>query len=240
MDDMNLPVPPARLCQVVRATRDPDVPMGKVVRLISSDPGMSVELLRIANSAYYSPRRRIRSVAQATVFLGLRAVRNHAVSHVLKSVIAQVDLSQIDERRLWRDILFRGAAAHVLAAASGYEDPTEAFTTGVVMDAGLVMLVAHRPDQARALEAAAHRPEAERLAMERALTGSPWTLASVQAAASQLQHDVTPIDDLRGTAAYRRLLARNLLIGFFLDSQRPAASGLEDTPTATVTAGGHP
>ena len=70
--------------------------------------------------------------------------------------------------------------------------------------------------------------------------GSPWTLASVQAAASQLQHDVTPIDDLRGTAAYRRLLARNLLLGFFLDSQRPAASCLEDTPTATVTAGGHP
>jgi len=84
------------------------------------------------------------------------------------------------------------------------------------------------------------RPAARATHTERALTGSPWTLASVQAAASQLQHDVTPIDDLRGTAAYRRLLARNLLIGFFLDSQRPAASGLEDTPTATVTAGGHP
>jgi len=171
-DTMSLPVPPARLCQVVRESGDPDVPMGRLVRLISSDPGLSVELLRIANSAYYSPRRRIRSVAQATVFLGLRAVRNHAVSHVLKAVIAQVDLSGVDERRLWRDILFRGAAAHVLAESMGYDDPAEAFTTGVVMDAGYVMMVALRPEQAGALEAAHSLPEAERLQAEAALTGT--------------------------------------------------------------------
>jgi len=169
---MRLPVPPARLCQVVRATRDPDVPMGRIVRLIGSDPGLSVELLRIANSAYYSPRRRIRSVAQATVFLGLRAVRNHAVSHVLKSVIAQVDLSMIDEQRLWRDILFRGAAAHVIAQTSAYDDPTEAFTTGVVMDSGFVMLVAMAPDAAERLQAACHLPEEQRLAVERSITGT--------------------------------------------------------------------
>jgi len=83
------------------------------------------------------------------------------------------------------------------------------------------------------------RPAARARHTERALTGGPWSLAAIQAASSQLVHDVTPIDDLRGSAEYRRLLARNLLIGFFLDSQRPAAAALEDTPTATVTAGAH-
>ncbi len=165
-------MPPARLCQVVRTTQDPDAPIAKIVRLVSSDPGLSVELLRIANSAYYSPRRKILSVAQATVFLGLRAVRHHAVSHVLKAVIDQVDLSGIDERRLWRNIVYRGAAAHVLAEMGGYEDATEAFTAGVVLDSGFVMLVALRPDLVAELELASRLPEEERLLRERALTGT--------------------------------------------------------------------
>lgn len=158
IDLRQLPVPPARLCQVVQATQDPDVPMGKIVRLVASDPGLTVELLRIANSAYYSPRRKILSVAQATVFLGLRAVRHHAVSHVLKAVIDQVDLSGVDERRLWKSIVYRGAAAHVIAELLGYDDPTEAFTTGVIMDSGFVMLVAMRPEHASALDRAARWP----------------------------------------------------------------------------------
>ncbi len=146
--------------------------MTQIVKLVSSDPGLSVELLRIANSAYYSPRRKILSVAQAAVFLGLRAVRHHAVSHVLKAVIDQVDLSGIDERRLWRSIVYRGAAAHVLAELGRYEDPTEAFTTGVVMDSGFVMLVALRPDLATELDLASRLPERERLERERVLTGT--------------------------------------------------------------------
>ncbi len=167
-----LPVPPARLCQVVQATRDPDIPMGKIVRLISSDPGLTVELLRIANSAYYSPRQRIRTVGQAAVFLGLRSVRHHAVSHVLKSVIDQIDLAGIDQRRLWRDIVYRGAAAHVLAELASYPDPTEAFTTGVILDAGFVMLLASAPEHAAALDAASQLAEERRLAIETELCGT--------------------------------------------------------------------
>ncbi len=169
---LHVPVLPARLCQVVQATQDPDASMTKIVKLVSSDPGLSLELLRIANSAYYSPRRKILSVAQAGVFLGLRAVRHHAVSHVLKAVIDQVDLSGIDEWRLWRSIVYRGAAAHVLAELLRYEDPTEAFTTGVIMDAGFVMLVALRPELSEELEEASRLPGQARLDRERELTGT--------------------------------------------------------------------
>ena len=83
------------------------------------------------------------------------------------------------------------------------------------------------------------RPAARAAFTERALRGKPWTMATVQAATEMVKNDTTPIDDLRGTADYRRLLAKNLLLGFFLDSQRPADAALEDHPTATVTAGGH-
>jgi len=81
------------------------------------------------------------------------------------------------------------------------------------------------------------RPAQRAARTEAALRGQPWTEASVTAALPHLDDDYQPIDDLRGSAAYRRLLARNLLLGFFHESQRPDRDALFDLPVATVRAG---
>jgi len=59
-------------------------------------------------------------------------------------------------------------------------------------------------------------------AAEAALTGQPWTEATVRAAAEALARDFQPIDDMRASAAYRLKAAQNLLIRAWLESQ-PAA-----------------
>jgi xanthine dehydrogenase small subunit len=46
---------------------------------------------------------------------------------------------------------------------------------------------------------------------EAALTGAAWNEATVDAAAAALEQDYEPIDDLRGSAAWRRQVAANLL-----------------------------
>ncbi len=53
---------------------------------------------------------------------------------------------------------------------------------------------------------------------EAALIDRPWTVATVNAAASALDRDLAPIDDFRASAAYRRLAARNLLHRFCLET----------------------
>ncbi|HET9599164.1 MAG TPA: xanthine dehydrogenase small subunit [Anaeromyxobacteraceae bacterium] len=62
-------------------------------------------------------------------------------------------------------------------------------------------------------------------ACEAALAGRPWTAASVAAALPALDADFSPIGDMRASAAYRRLVARNLLLKFQLEtSGRPVAA----------------
>ena len=53
---------------------------------------------------------------------------------------------------------------------------------------------------------------------EVALTGQPWTLASVRSAAPMLASDFAPISDMRASADYRIATARNLLVKAFLDT----------------------
>ena len=54
-------------------------------------------------------------------------------------------------------------------------------------------------------------------AAERALTGQPWTEATVRAAAKALAQDFQPISDVRASAAYRLQAAQNLLIRAWLE-----------------------
>jgi len=55
-------------------------------------------------------------------------------------------------------------------------------------------------------------------AVEEALVGKAWTEAHVQAAASLLDQDFSPLSDWRASADYRLLTARNLLTRFYLET----------------------
>jgi xanthine dehydrogenase small subunit len=50
--------------------------------------------------------------------------------------------------------------------------------------------------------------------VEAAVVGRPWGLDAVTAAMAAAQAEMSPIDDMRASAAYRRTVARNLLLRF--------------------------
>ena len=60
-------------------------------------------------------------------------------------------------------------------------------------------------------------------ACEAALIGRPWTEATVDAGMAALDVDYRPMSDMRASAAYRSLTARNMLRKVFLESQGPDA-----------------
>lgn len=62
---------------------------------------------------------------------------------------------------------------------------------------------------------------------EATLTGQPFSLATMQAAADALPQDFTPLSDMRASAEYRMRAAQNLLHRFWLESQGTPAM-LED------------
>jgi xanthine dehydrogenase small subunit len=77
---------------------------------------------------------------------------------------------------------------------------------------------------------------------EAAVVGQPWTLVTVQAAMKALGHDFTPLSDMRATAAYRRLVAANLLQRLWMETRGDRPMTADRTrvwqlmPHAAVTA----
>ncbi len=62
---------------------------------------------------------------------------------------------------------------------------------------------------------------------EAALTGQPWTLATVQQAQATLRAEFAPISDMRASSAYRTQVLGNLLQRFWLETQGHKGINLE-------------
>ena len=60
-------------------------------------------------------------------------------------------------------------------------------------------------------------------AVEAMLIGAPWTQETVEAAMAVYEEDFSPLTDMRASAAYRALAAKNLLLRFYLETS--GASG---------------
>jgi len=56
--------------------------------------------------------------------------------------------------------------------------------------------------------------------VEAALVGQPWSLASINQAVEEFATDFEPLSDWRASAAYRALVAQNLLRRFFLENDK--------------------
>ena len=55
-------------------------------------------------------------------------------------------------------------------------------------------------------------------AVEKALLGQPWSEATVEAAMEKYADDFAPLTDMRATAEYRALVAKNLLLRFYMET----------------------
>jgi xanthine dehydrogenase small subunit len=67
-------------------------------------------------------------------------------------------------------------------------------------------------------------------AVESALIGKPWAIATVHAALPAFAQDFIPLSDMRASSAYRLEAAANLLIRYFHDVNGMPVSVLEVVP----------
>lgn len=131
----------ARLAATLHA---PDVDFDVVQDVISRDVGLSYNLLRFINSAFFSLPRRVESIRDALSLLGLLNVRKWA------TLMALADVGD-KPRELVVTGLVRARMCELLARAYAYDDPEGFFTTGLfsvvdaLTDTSMVVLLASLP-----------------------------------------------------------------------------------------------
>jgi EAL and modified HD-GYP domain-containing signal transduction protein len=112
------------ILKLLSRLQDPEITSKQLEELIAQDVAFSYRILRYVNSAAYAPPRKIESIHQAVVRLGLQTIR---------SWTALLAMSQVDNKptELVVTAMIRGKMAEQMARALDAEQPDSFFTVGL-------------------------------------------------------------------------------------------------------------
>lgn len=129
------------ILQLMQSLNDPDSDVRSIVEGLRFDPAITVQVLRLCNSAAFGRPRKVASLAEAVVYLGrrrlLEVLLQVGAGMVLDGNHAGYGLSRGE---LWKHSVAVAIAAETLGMRLGMPDPGTLFTAGLLHDIGKIVL----------------------------------------------------------------------------------------------------
>jgi HD-like signal output (HDOD) protein len=144
LGDYKLPSFPGAIMQILQKIRDPKSSVGSVAEILAIDPGLSVQVLRVANSAAYSPARKIENLTQAAALIGLSELQSLVLSFGVRNNMPSEPVQGYDCARFWRAAARRGFVARGLSTLLCPARESESFTAGLLQDMAVPFLAHQR------------------------------------------------------------------------------------------------
>jgi two-component system, cell cycle response regulator len=146
-DADNLPSLPAVALRVLQMTQEEDVSVNKLADVIGQDPALTAKILKLVNSPLFGVARRIVSLPQAMVVLGLRTVKVLTLSFSIIDSYGQRRVEWFDYKTYWRRSLKQGVAARLISEEIAPEMRDEAFVAGLLGNLGILAMAQVIPAQ---------------------------------------------------------------------------------------------
>ena len=142
------PSMPGVAAQLLTMLDDPATSATEVEEALRFDPGLTANILRLSNSAYFGFAAQVGSVRQAVVLLGakrlMQVVTATCVNAVMDRPVKGYGLSSGD---LWPHSIAVSVAAELLTAELGLPEDPEIFTAALLHDVGKLVLGQYIQDQ---------------------------------------------------------------------------------------------
>jgi len=113
------------ILQILARLNEPDVTIEELNHLIEQDPALSYKILRLINSAAFGLQKKVDSIKQAVVYLGLKKI---------KAWVSLLAISGVhsDQKDILLNAAVRAHMCQTLISRSGAGNPDAAFTVGTL------------------------------------------------------------------------------------------------------------
>jgi putative nucleotidyltransferase with HDIG domain len=196
-----MPAFPKSVQKIIELSRNINCPPKEMVSVIEKDPVMTVKILKVINSAFYSLPNKITSVGQATVYLGINTVKNLALGFAAVGMLPRTAVEGFDMQHYLLHSLLVASLARQLATqgAKDEADPGDCYIAGLLHDFGKIVFVQFMGNEFRAALTrvatsgiALHEAERETIGVDHALVGAMlvrrWQFAEPLAQCIQDHH----------------------------------------------------
>ncbi|MFT5133535.1 MAG: HD-like signal output (HDOD) protein [Gammaproteobacteria bacterium] len=167
---------------------DPDSSIKEFERVVSTDPALSVRVLRIGNSAFFGFATKIDSVSRALMIMGTAQLHDLVLATSAINAFDGIPNDMVDMSTFWRRSIHCGVMARLLGSQCNVLDTDRLFLTGLLHDIGHLIMYSQLPEESKDIMArsrAEHKPayiiEREVLGFDYAQVGAElmrsWALA---------------------------------------------------------------
>ena len=115
----DLPTLPGVALKILEAFQKPEPDIQQIGDILSTDPPLTAKILKLVNSSFYGLATKITAVHHAIKLLGIKTVKNLALSFALIDTFQSYRCESIDYKRFWKDSLIGATAAKLIATGSG-------------------------------------------------------------------------------------------------------------------------
>ncbi|WP_136680791.1 HDOD domain-containing protein [Neptunomonas sp. XY-337] len=160
-----LPNVPEVVRELIQALNQPNADYSEIAQKVSKDQTLSLKILRLVNSAHFGLSRKVSSIDEATVMLGMEKLKTLVIASGFANSTG--DVEGLDIKSFWSESFRVATLAKWLAEQTDKVEADKAFTAGVIHNIGRLLLHLAQPNRAQAIqtlieESGVSRSEAER------------------------------------------------------------------------------
>ncbi len=179
LGQIELPTFPALILHAMERIRNQDVELGAICDELVADPGFTVQILSLVNSAAFGLRREVRSVHHAASLLGRGKLESMLVALAVRNAIPRQNGAGFDNRRFWTASARRAVTGAALAERLDPATRSATFTASLLQDMAVPLLSRHKREHYGDVLNRWHEGEDELSSLEQETFG--WDHAEVGA-----------------------------------------------------------
>ena len=141
----SLPQFPDNIIYLQKLISDPKSELTDIARQISTDPGLTADLLKLVNSAQFMLPKRVDNIVEAVKLVGMKGLRNLLYTHGTQKILG----TKYDEMRsMWQHAYRTAFYAYNLAKSFRKRKDIldDVYVGGILHDLGQIIIASLRPD----------------------------------------------------------------------------------------------
>ena len=140
---------PGVFVRVNAMVNDPNCSIAEVATVISQDPGLTMRVLRMANSPAYGISKEIDSVAKAATVIGTERIRDIALATSAVETFDGIPNELVSMQDFWMHSIYCAIVAKYLSELAKVSNPDSLFVAGLLHDIGQLVLFNSNPEESR-------------------------------------------------------------------------------------------
>lgn len=219
---VKLPSIPAVAMRLLGMISDPDLPTAEIVNLVQTDPAITANILKAANSPVFGAGKSIDSLHRAVVWLGRQAVSCLALTFSLSEKAREGGALNGHYKDYWLRSVIHALAMEFLGKRGFLASSGGLFVAGLLMDLGRLALLQNQASDYSTLLDESRLPGRRLVDLEQARLGTThpdvsaellaaWSLPDAIVAVAR-NHELLPgqVLDQRGIEHFPQIAAANV------------------------------